>query len=469
MSSFLDERFYPRQAKIGFFAVSHAPYNAQFPGLYDSFRTYHEIFRKKLLSFGVEVVDLGIIDREEDAFAAARRLAGESPDLIVCNMITYATSSVFAPFLTELSAPVILAALQPRAALDYTKANTRMQLENDNICAVPEFTGVARRLGRRVEDCIIGTLEGDAAADAALSEWCDIAKVLNALRGARIGLLGHTMEAMYDMHADPTALTRAFGIHVPLLEIDDILRCKKEVTKEEIALSLSRIDEVFDTPDPGSDPIAEKLTDRDKTVAAVYAAALERLIEEKHLRGLAYYYEGTEGEENREAASSLIVGNSFLNARGVPMCGEYDIKTCIAMLIMDTLGIGGSFAELPLRFRGEFYSRRARRTAPHCDCRRTPRSAQSEKIPRKTRLRRVGGIQTPRGRHHPLRHRAGRGGRLPLYRRRRHLRARSDPADGKYQHARKVPPHDQRIRAAVGHGRSDPSLRPRHRAPRRDD
>ena len=27
------------------------------------------------------------------------------------------------------------------------------------------------------------------------------------------------------------------------------------------------------------------------------------------------------------------------------MCGEYDIKTCIAMLIMDRLDIGGSFAE----------------------------------------------------------------------------------------------------------------------------
>ena len=27
------------------------------------------------------------------------------------------------------------------------------------------------------------------------------------------------------------------------------------------------------------------------------------------------------------------------------MCGEFDIKTCVAMLIMDRLDIGGSFAE----------------------------------------------------------------------------------------------------------------------------
>jgi L-arabinose isomerase len=57
----------------------------------------------------------------------------------------------------------------------------------------------------------------------------------------------------------------------------------------------------------------------------------------------------------REVASSLVVGNSLLNARGVPMCGEFDIKTCVAMLIMDRLGIGGSFAEIhPFDFRENF-------------------------------------------------------------------------------------------------------------------
>ena len=43
--------------------------------------------------------------------------------------------------------------------------------------------------------------------------------------------------------------------------------------------------------------------------------------------------------------TNLIVGNSLLTAAGFPMCGESDLKTCIAMLIMDRLDIGGSFAE----------------------------------------------------------------------------------------------------------------------------
>jgi L-arabinose isomerase len=37
----------------------------------------------------------------------------------------------------------------------------------------------------------------------------------------------------------------------------------------------------------------------------------------------------------RELMTSLAVGNSLLTASGFPMCGEYDIKNCVAMLIMD--------------------------------------------------------------------------------------------------------------------------------------
>ena len=349
------ERKNKRNAKIGVFCVAHNTYFSQFDGLYENLMGYHKDFCDIIIKNDVEIIDFGMVDTSEKAYEVAEKIQGAGVDLIFCNMITYATSSVFAPIIREVNRPIVLVALQPRAALDYTRANTFMQLENDNICSVPEFIGVAVRLGKRVSDCVIGTLYGDAEAEGEIARWCDIAKVLNALRGARVGLMGHTMEAMYDMHTDPTAISRAFGVHVPLLEVDDVIELYNEVTESEINRKIEIIDREFDIPDPKSDPITLKLTDDDKYQAAKTAVALDKLVEKYNLTGLAYYYEGSEGSLHRKVASTFIVGNSILNAEGVPMCGEYDIKTCIAMLIMDRLDIGGSFAEFhPFDFSEDF-------------------------------------------------------------------------------------------------------------------
>ncbi|MEG1516607.1 MAG: L-fucose/L-arabinose isomerase family protein [Clostridia bacterium] len=276
-------------------------------------------------------------------------------DILFCNMLTYATSAIAAPIIRENAAPLVLVALQPRKRMDYTNASTRQQLENDNICAVPEFTGVAVRLGRRVEDVILGCLYEDEEADAALAQWCDVAKVRNGLRHARFGLMGHVLEAMYDMHADPTAVTAAFGVHVPLLEVDDVLAIAEEVTEPEIAQKRRLILDNFDTPDPQSDPLTMKLTDIDLERAARASVALDRFVQKYDLTGLAYYYNGRPGSDAQNLVSSFIVGNSLLNAQGVPMCGEFDLKTCIAMFIMDRMGIGGSFAEFhPFDFVEDF-------------------------------------------------------------------------------------------------------------------
>ena len=83
--------------------------------------------------------------------------------------------------------------------------------------------------------------------------------------------------------------------------------------------------------------------------------ALKKFIKEKKLDGLAYYYEGEPGSELEKMITNFIVGNSMLTTAGFPMCGEYDLKTCVAMLIMDRLDIGGSFAEFhPIDFNEGF-------------------------------------------------------------------------------------------------------------------
>lgn len=163
--------------------------------------------------------------------------------------------------------------------------------------------------------------------------------------------MGHVLESMLDMHCDPTATTATFGCHVPLIEPHDLMRHYENADPTRVAEKMEEILSFFDTPEPVSDPLTEKLTEADLTTAAKAAIALENLVEEKNLTGLAYYYEADPASEMREMVSSLIVGNSLLTSGGFPMCGEFDLKTCVAMLIMDRLEIGGSFAEFhPIDF-----------------------------------------------------------------------------------------------------------------------
>jgi len=73
--------------------------------------------------------------------------------------------------------------------------------------------------------------------------------------------------------------------------------------------------------------------------------ALDRLVKVHDLGSLAYYYSGAGNAENEDAISSIILGNSLLTARGIPVAGEYEIQNVQAMKIMDSFGAGGSFTE----------------------------------------------------------------------------------------------------------------------------
>ena len=143
-----------------------------------------------------------------------------------------------------------------------------MQLGNDDFCSVPEFTGVAIRMGKRPPPVILGTLEDDPQADAEIAEWCRIACVLHDLKRARIGHFGHVLENMLDMQTDHTALTAAFGCHIvqteagrPAAALPRGVRRRMSRTKNARSWTCStrRI--------PKSDPITRKLTDEDLAMA----------------------------------------------------------------------------------------------------------------------------------------------------------------------------------------------------------
>lgn len=341
------ERRKPLTARAGLMGVGLDTYWEQFPGLLDELMKKMEKLEQKLAANQVEVIPFGMVDNAQRAFEALPKIKAADLDILFVDMLTYATSATFGAIVREMNVPVVLVALQPLSALDYEHATTYMQLCNDDLCSVPEFTGVAIRMGKTPPPLVLGMLEGDAAADAQLAEWCRVAHVLHDLRRARIGHLGHVLEAMLDMQTDPTAVTAQFGCHVVQCEADQMMPIYRAIDPagEEVAAMKKRILDFFDTPDPVSDPLTCKLTDADLETAAVVAVTLEKYIAAKSLDGLAYYYEGEPGSPVRKLVTNFIVGNSLLTSAGFPMCGEFDIKTCLAMLIMDRLEIGGSFAE----------------------------------------------------------------------------------------------------------------------------
>jgi L-arabinose isomerase len=90
---------------------------------------------------------------------------------------------------------------------------------------------------------------------------------------------------------NPTAITAAFGCHVVLCEPDEILKFYLQEDKAAVEAKKKVILDFFDTPDPVSDPLTTKLTQRDLDVAAKAAIALDKFTADRNLDGLAYYYE----------------------------------------------------------------------------------------------------------------------------------------------------------------------------------
>jgi L-arabinose isomerase len=150
---------------------------------------------------------------------------------------------------------------------------------------------------------------------------------------------------MLDMYSDLTQVQAQTGAHVEVLEIDDLVARVESATPDAIERKRNEIEEVFDLAEPGSDPIAAEMTAEIFDWSARVAVGLDRLVDDFELDGLTYYYRGVGDNIAERVSSGMIVGNSLLTARGVPTAGEGDLKTNIAMLLLDRLGVGGSYTE----------------------------------------------------------------------------------------------------------------------------
>lgn len=335
-----------KKTKIAIVTLGHYIYFRQFDGLREELMEKSAQFKEYLSPDDVEVIDVGYIDCVDAAFDAVKRLRREDADLLFVILSTYVPSAVCAPFARYVDIPQILVGIQPLEHLDYSHTTTYMQLVNDDICAMPEIAGVYERLGRDIPPCIVASSCQSDYIKAQVGEWVSAAKAMAAFKYETIGYLGHTYEGMYDMHTDPTAFTAAFGAHVKMIEMCELARLSDAVTDGEIDKEINNIEGIFEICDPSIDPLTDFVKREDLAYSARQSVALKKLVDENNLTALAYYYKSEPGNPYEQLAANLIIGNTLLTSSGIPLAGEADLKTAAAMLIMKSIGGGGSFAEI---------------------------------------------------------------------------------------------------------------------------
>ena len=332
------------QLHLGIVGIGLDTYWPQFPGLRERLEGYTARVASKLQREGIDVVNLGMIDSPERSLEAGHELRQADVDLLFIHATTYALSSTVLPMVRRAKVPVILLNLSPESALDYTSFNamgdrTRMTgewLAHCGACPVPEIANVLTR-ARIPFHQVTGRLEDDPECWGEIGDWIDAARVVHGMEHNRLGVMGHYYNGMLDIYSDLTLQSSVFGTHIEILEVDELAALRRGVTEGESEHRVAEFRVEFD--------VQEDCSEKELLRAARTSVALDRLVQEKNLGSLAYYHMGTGIPENEDAISSIILGNTLLTARGIPVAGELEIKNVQAMKIMDLLGAGGSFTE----------------------------------------------------------------------------------------------------------------------------
>jgi len=330
--------------KIGVFGIGLDTYWPQFAGLRDRLEGYLKEVEKKLSAISSGVINAGLVDNTDKAFEAGLKFRREDVDVLFLYVTTYALSSTVLPVVQRCRVPVIILNLAPGAAIDYASFNSlgdRTKMTGEWLaycspCPVPEMANVFKRTGIKFHQ-VTGMLHDDPECWKEIKEWVEAAKVARIMAFNRMGCMGHYYSGMLDIYSDLTRHYACFGGHIELLEVEELVAFRKTVTAIETRQRVELFYERFDVqPDCAKEDLEN---------AAITSVALDKLIAQYKLGSLAYYYKGTGNAENENAIASIILGNSLLTDRGIPVAGEYEIKNVQAMKIMDSFGSGGSFTE----------------------------------------------------------------------------------------------------------------------------
>ncbi len=237
---------------VGLFGIGLDTYWPQFPGLKERLTEYQTETRALLEKAGATVIDAELVDSVQKARAAARLFREKTVSIVFLHITTYALSQTVLPIAQGIGVPIIIINMQPAKNIDYSWFNslgdralmTAEWLANCQSCCVPEIANVFNR--NSIPYYLVTGFRGEEFIEHELTGWIKATRVAEALRSTNIGILGHYYEGMLDVYTDVTRMAGTFGSHFSLIEMDDLVRLRRNVTAAQVQGKIAQLRQEFD-------------------------------------------------------------------------------------------------------------------------------------------------------------------------------------------------------------------------------
>jgi len=327
------------KAKVGVFSIALGAYLPQFPTLVPEFEAQYEAF-KKTLPDTVEIIDGGLVTTKELSQAAGDKFRAADVDLVIMQLLTYATSYNMLPAVRDLDVPVVLVNVQKLKAPDYPNVDTPKWLGELYACgAVGEMVADLERAGKR-HAVITGVVEGgDEYVQREIEEWCTAAQVRRRFRNTNLAQIGRPYPGMMDLYIDETNLYHRMWLYTKQFDWEKMWAIADDITDE--AAIRAKAEDIINTFDIEGGGTVEKVWEMAK-----YVVAFEQWCKDEQLGFVASHYDGFSQGVAGKLDSMLIPAFSMLIKQGTACAVEGDIKVAMAMSILKTISGTGQLSEM---------------------------------------------------------------------------------------------------------------------------
>ena len=329
------------KAKVGVFSIALGAYLPQFPQLVPEFEGQYDAF-KKTLPTTVDIIDGGLVTTKEQAQEAGDKFRAEDVDLVILQMLTYATSYNVLPAVRDLDVPVVVVNVQKKAQPDYANTDIPIWLGELCACGTPgEVVADLNRAGKR-HAVVTGVVEGgDPEVAKQLEEWCTAAQVRRRLRRTNIAQIGRPYPGMMDLYIDETNLYNRMGLYTKQFDWEKMWAIADDIDDQ--AAIDAKAAEIIDTFDIEG---GAQVSDKPIQDMAKYVVAFEQWVKDEEIGLIASHYDGFAQGAAGVLDSMLIPAFSMLIKQGTACAVEGDMKVAMAMSILKTIAGTGQLSEM---------------------------------------------------------------------------------------------------------------------------